>query len=403
MLTPPPVSGQSYRVETEERSNYISGGVAMGAGYIDNLYPGSSRGQLGEATISLQPTIRFDAKSARQRTSAIYSPSFIFYEPTSAVNEADQYASLSFQYRFTPRLVMDVSDMLIKSSTGFGQIGAGGISGGAQVAAPGIIVPFGDRISNDATGGLSYQFSPHGMIGGSGNVGYLSYPSGSQVPGLYNTDSRGVGGFYAGRLSAAQYLGAIYQYEQSLAYPLGAQYDTQTDTISAFYTIYLTESFSLSVAGGPQYYSGIHAPFPTTRAWTPAATASMGWQNGHTSFAANFSRTVTGGGGLLGAFNTTSAAATGSWQISRLWDAGLNVRYSINKDATPLFGLNSLGGHSFDTTLTTGRALSNHSRAALSYDRIQNRFDGVQAVNNNPSSDRIMLSFTWQFERPIGR
>jgi hypothetical protein len=405
MLTPPPVSGQSYRVETgmQERSNYISGSIVAGAGYIDNLYPGSNQGTLGETAINLQPTIAFDAKSARQHTSAFYSPSFILYEPTSGLNETDHNVVFNFQYRFTPRLTLILDDRLMRSSTGFGQIGSGGISGSAQRTTPGIIVPFGERLTNDASGGLSYQFSPHGMIGGSGNVGNLDYPNSSQVPGLYNSNSRGAGGFYTHRLSASQYLGANYQYEQVFAYPTGQQYETQTHTIYGFYTIYPTESLSLSVAGGPQDYIGMHTPFPTTSGWTPAFTASTGWQNLHTSFAANFSRTVTGGGGLLGAFYSRSAGATGSWQISRMWYSGLNVNYSINKNAIPQFGQSSLGGHSLTASLTVGRVLTSHSRAALLYDRIQNRYGAIPSVASDPSSDRVMLSFIWQFERPIGR
>ena len=62
-MTPPPVSGQSYRIETglEERQNYIRGGIGGGFGYIDNLYPASSgAGQFSEKLISLQPSIAFD-------------------------------------------------------------------------------------------------------------------------------------------------------------------------------------------------------------------------------------------------------------------------------------------------------------------------------------------------------
>jgi hypothetical protein len=405
---PPPVSVDSYRVETgiEQRSNYIRGSILAGVGYIDNLYPGGlgQLGQLGETIISLQPTIAFETESARAHTSVLYSPNFIFYEPTSAVNEADHSALFGFRYRFSPRLTLDVNDNLLKSSTGFGQIGNGGISGSAQTTTPGVIVPYGDRFSNDASGGLSYQFGPHGAIGGSGNVGYLNYPNTSQLPDLYSSDSRGGGGFYSYRLSESQYLGATYQYEQVFAYPTGSgEYETQTHTIDGFYTIYLTNSFSLSVAGGPQEYIASHAPLPTTSAWTPSVTASMGWRNNHTSFAANFSRTVTGGGGLLGAFNSKSTGASGLWQVSRLWSGGLNVNYAINKDATPLFGLNNQGGHALTTSLTAGRILSDHARAGLTYDRIQSRYDGIQSITANPTSDRVMVSITWEFLRPVGR
>jgi hypothetical protein len=410
MLRPAPVSDSPYRTEVglAERSNFISGSIETGVGYIDNLYPGGSAGgQLSEKIISLQPGIAFDTKSAREHTSVRYSPGFIFYEPTSDLNESDQNAVFRFDYLFSPRFSMNLSDMLLRASSGFAQIGSGGVSGSAQATTPGIILPFGKRFSNDATGGLSDQISPHSMIGGSGNIEKLEFSNTSQTAGLYNSDSYGGRGFYNYRLSASQYFGGIYEFGQTDTDSTIGQYQTQTHTIDGFYTIYLTKAFSLSVAGGPQHYHGDIAPNPATHGWTPAVAASMGWQNLHTSFAADFSRTVNGGQGLFGAFYSTSADAIGGWQITRLWDAGLTVNYTINKSASQLDvtgpGLTSLGGHTFATSLTLGRTLSPHTSARLRYDRIENRYGGIPSLATNPSSDRIMLSFSWQFQRPIGR
>jgi hypothetical protein len=411
MLRPPPVTDESYHTEVglEERSNFISGSIEAGVGYIDNLEPGST-GQLSEKIISLQPGIAFDTKSAREHVSVSYNPGFIFYEPSSDLNESDQDGVFHFEYRFSPRLNMNLSDTLLRSSTGFAQIGSGGVSGSTQATTLGVILPFGERFSNDATGGLSYQISPHGMIGGSGNVGKLNFSNTSQTAGLYNSDTYGGRGFYNYRLSASQYLGGIYEFGQTVTDSTIGQYETQTNTIDGFYTIYLTRALSLSVAGGPQHYHGEQAPNPATQGWTPAVSASMGWQNPHTSFAADFSRTVNGGEGLFGAFYSTSADAIGRWQISRLWNAGLIVNYTINQSATPVPGLTtpvpgvtSPGGHTFATSLSLGRALSPHTNATLRYDRIENQYAAIPSVATNPSSDRIMLSFTWQFQRPIGR
>jgi hypothetical protein len=407
MQTPPAVSVRSYQVETgmEERSNYLSVGATAGGGYIDNFYAGTStsQGRLGEGIISLQPTVAFDATSARQQTTVSYSPTFIFYEPNSELNEADEGAAVNFRYRFSPRLTMDLTDSLLRASTGFGQFGNGGISGSAQTTTPGVILPYGERFTNSAVGGLSYQLSPHGMIGGSGNVSNLTFPKNSEFPGLYNSDSRGGGVFYTYRLSESQYLGGTYEYGQVLSYSTGEQYDTQTHTIYGFYTIYLTQGWSISVSGGPQDYIAAHAPFPTTRAWTPAIMASTGWQSRHTSFAANFSRTVTGGGGLLGAFHSTGAGASAKWEISRVWNAGLDINYAINKSATPLLEVGSQGGHTFATSLTLNRVLTNHFNAGFRYDRLDTHYSGIPSAAINPNSDRFMLSITWQFLRPVGR
>ena len=404
MLRPPPVSDESYHTEVglEERSNFISGSIEAGFGYIDNLEPGST-GQVSEKIISLQPGIALDTKSAREHLSASYNPSFLFYEPSSDLNENDQGAVFRFEYRFSPRFNMNLGDTLLRSSTGFAQIGSGGISGSTQATTPGIILPFGRRFSNDATGGLSYQISPHGMIGGSGNVDTLNFSNSSQTAGLYNSNTYSGRGFYNYRLSASQYLGGIYEFAQTVTDSTTSQYETQTNTIDGFYTIYLTKRLSLSVAGGPQHYHGELVPNPATHGWTPAVTASVGWQNLRTSFAGDFSRTVNGGGGLFGAFYSTSADAIGRWQISRLWNAGLIVNYTNNKSAAPGSGLTSPGGHTFATSLSLGRSLSRHMNANLRYDRIENQYGSIPSVATNPNSNRIMLSLTWGFQRPIGR
>jgi hypothetical protein len=129
----------------------------------------------------------------------------------------------------------------------------------------------------------------------------------------------------------------------------------------------------------------------------------MGLQKRQASFAAAFSRTVSGGGGLLGSFYSRHAAAVGVWQFSRLWNSSLNVDYTINKNAAPLVGVTSFSGHTFATSLSLERTISAHTRATLRYDRFQNRYDGIPSIANNPNSDRIMASLFWSFQRPVGR
>jgi len=404
MLKPPPVSGESYRIQTgrETRSNYLRAGLLGGVGYTDNLYPGAG-GSLKEAILSLQPSIAFDTTSARAHAVLRYDPTFILYEPDEAYSEADHSLDASLTYRITPRFSLDLSDRLLRSSNGFGQIGGGGISGGSDTSTPGVFVLYGQRVTNYAEGGLSYQFSPHGMIGGSGNDSFLNYTQSSQVPGLYNSDSHGGEGYYSARVSASQYVGAIYQYQQTLAYVGDQQYETQTHAIFGFYTLYLSQSFSLSVSGGPQRFLSERTGVPSLGSWTPAVTASVGWQSAYASLAANFTRDVTGGGGLLGTYYTRSTGLSGLWQFSRLWSAGADVSYSINKNAVEGTLLGNPGGHTFATSANASRKLTDRMDAQFTYSRIQARYDGIPVFQSNPSGDRLMLSLNWHLDRPIGR
>ena len=89
--------------------------------------------------------------------------------------------------------------------------------------------------------------------------------------------------------------------------------------------------------------------------------------------------------------------------MSRLWSSGANVSYAINKDAVPGTALGSPGGHSFSASANISRRLMDRMSGTLTYDRIQTRFDGIPSLASNPSSDRVMATLEWHFNRSIGR
>jgi hypothetical protein len=409
MLRPAPVSDRPYPVEvgTGARENFLSAGLVGSVGYVDNLYPGAGVSSVGEKLYVILPTVALDMSTDRQHISASYSPGFTFYQPSSTLNEVDQNVLFNFDYRFTPHLRLSLGDTLQTSSTGFGQAGlgiGGNVSGSAPTLVPGVYAPFGRRLINAASGQLSDQLSPHGMIGATGEFLKLDYPNLTAGTGLYDSDSRGGGGFYNERVSAKQYLGAIYQYEQTLAYPpLVGQYETDTNTISGFYTIYLTDTISLSVTGGPQHYTATHSPAPTVSAWSPTYTVSGGWRRQFVSVAGNFSHTVAGGGGLLGAYHSTSTSLGGRWQMSSNWSSGVSVSYASNTSASPALALNTSGGHSLVASASLERPLAPRLRVRFQYDRIQESYSQVQAIATNPSSNREMVTLLWELRRPIGR
>lgn len=409
MVKPAPVSDRSYSTEVGmagRKENFLSAGVSGSFGYIDNLYPGSGTNTISEKLYSILPTIAVDSSTDRQHISASYSPGFIFYQPSSGLNEVDQNATVQFQYRFTPRANMSVNEALQRSSTGFSQAGlgtGGNVSGSAPSLVPGIYAPFASRFVNQLSGQLSYQFSPHGMIGGTGELLNLDFPNLAEGSGLYDSNSRGGGGFYNQRVTGKQYVGVIYQYENTLASPPFGQYATDTNTISGFYTIWLTDTLSLSVSGGPQHYSATHSPEPSVSAWSPSFTISGGWQRPRVSAAANFSRTVAGGGGLLGAFHSTGGSVMGRWQMSPNWASGLSASYASNKSATPQFELGSPGGHSLVASASLQRSLVPRLKASFQYDRIQESYSQIQAIAVNPSANRETVTLIWELRRPLGR
>jgi hypothetical protein len=408
MQTPPPVSNEAYptAVGSESRSNYLRATIIFDTAYNDNVLGGGVTHPVSDAIYTIWPTIALDQTTPRQHLTLIYSPGFTFYQPTSELNNVNQSAVLAFQYRLSPHSAVSLRDSFQRSSNILNQpnpLSGESISGSPQPTPVNVIAPFADQITNAANIDFSYQFNRNGMIGAGGVVTELDYPDPAAVPGLSNSNSRGGSAFLSHRLSGAQYVGATYQYLSSQANPMNAQSETQTHTIFSFYTIYLKRTVSLSLAGGPQLADATQSSAPSYRSWTPAAMASIGWQRSHTNFAVSYLRTITGGGGLSGAFRSNSANASARWQMTRTWTVGSNAGYTNNKNVTPFFSSTSPGGHSASGTVSIQHSISDHLRAELGYTRLHQSYGGIAIISSAPDSNREFISLSYQFTRPLGR
>ncbi len=251
MKTPPPVSGQSIptQIISEERSNYLRGGVAFTAAYTDNALGSVSSKPVSDESYSIGPTLALDETRSRLHFVLTYVPGFTFYQHTSSRNEADQNVSFDLHYRLSPHVTFTAQDGFLKTSNVLNQQNfapAGAVSGGAQEPNFSVIVPIADLLSNSGNVGISYQFAPNGMVGATGSFTNLHYPNPAEVPGLFDSNSQGGSAFYSFRFSKMNYIGATYQYQRLIAYPTAGQSETQTHALLLFYTLYATSRFSIS-------------------------------------------------------------------------------------------------------------------------------------------------------------
>ncbi len=405
MRTPPPVSGEAYPTGTgsEARSNYLRGGFTLNTAYNDNAFAGAAGQPVNDVTYSINPTFTLDQSTPRTNLSFTYSPGFTIYQPTSGLNAMNQNATAGFQYRLTPHARMSLHDSFAQTSNVFEQP-YGGVSGSTQSPTAAVVAPFADQLSNAASGELSYQFSRNGMIGGSGTSTMLNYPNPAQASGLSsNSNSRGASAFYNLRLSSTQYIGLTYQYSRMSASLANAPSETQVHTINSFYTLYLRNGLSLSISGGPQHFDVVQSPLLASASWTPAVTASVGWQRSRTNVAASCSRTVSGAGGLVGAFQSESANANASWQLARTWTVGAAASYTNQKNVLPAFVSSTQGGHTVSGNVSVQHPIGKQFTAGFGYSRIHQSYGGIAVISENPDSDRVFVSVSYQFSRPLGR
>ena len=404
MSTPPPVSGEAYptTLESEKRSNYLNAGLTFNAAYSDNALGGISGKPVSDVTYSVWPTIELDQTTPRWKSVLSYAPGFTFYQHTNGHYESHN-AGIDVQYRVTEHVTATVHDSFQKTSDVFNQpaVSSGAVYGSAPPPTTVVLPPFANELTNTANLELTYQFSASDMVGASGTFVNLHYPNQAEVPGLYGSSSQGGSAFYNHRLSKRHYLGAQYQYSRILAFPTGVQSETQTQTVFLFYTVYLEPTLSVSFSGGPQHYLATGALSPSS-SWSPAASASLGWQRRRTSFAASYARIITGGGGLTGTFRSNSAMASGRWQIARTWSVGFTGNYAIVNNTLILSNAN-VGGHTILGTASLRHPIGQYFDAEVGYTRIHQSFSDIAVLSTAPDINREYLAISYRFTRPLGR
>jgi len=406
MVTPAPVGGEGYSLafSSEERGNYLRGGLTLLSAYNDNLFTGTNGRPTSDVSYTIMPTIALDLFRSRVSGDLSYGPGFTFYQKTSSHNEADQNLALDMKFRLSPHVSLSLRDSLQKTSNIFSQsiLGSGSVSASPQQPNDSVIAPLASILRNTASAQITYQGTANALIGASGTFSNLHYPNASQVPGLSDQSSRGGSAFFTERFSRRHYVGLTYQYQMFLTSPNQIQNQTQTHSILLFYTLYFQPTLSVSFFGGPQHSDTEQTGLLPSRAWSPSTGVSAGWQGAHTSFAVTYARTITDGGGLPGAVHSNSAGVSLRQQLTRSLNAGLGANYSINKVLDPLISPNS-GGHTISGNVTLQYALGQHFDVGVGYMRLHQSYGNIPAVSTTPNRNQASVSLSYQFRRPLGR
>lgn len=411
-----------YAIDTgsQARSNVLQGSVGFTPAYNWNLFPGLTSVPIDVMSYSIVSSITLDKKDSRLHQTYNYSPSFTFYQQVTALNMMDQSASAKLDFRWTPHLTVSGLDTFVKTSNVFNQAGAlgsGSVSGSLPSSPSDVVDPFMAETSNTVNGNLGYQFHENDMVGGGGGENYMSIPS-YGTPGsssyLEGYDSTGEVGsaFYNRRLSLMRTVGVNYQYTRSIAMFSTETFNVQMHSFLPFFAYKAGKHFSANIAAGPQFYtqsvalnatSSSPASVVSESAWTPAVTASFGWQAGRSSVSASVSRTVMGGGGLVGAYIYETANLHARHQLARIWTIDVGGDYADFANSATQGMLSYPGGHSFDAEISLDRTIGAHFHATIGYQWMYVNYFGSLAQTFDPNSERAYGTISYNFSRPLGR
>jgi hypothetical protein len=413
MLTPAPVSGQAFAtdVTSQERTNYLRGGVMFMGAYSNNILENISGHAESDASYTIMPMLNWGETTSRLQWQLNYAPGFTFYQRESSLNSTDQSAALNFQYRLSPHVSLSAQDRFYKSSNAFNEPDPTSttiVSGGTQEPNFSVIAPVADQLTNSGNVAIAYQFALNAMAGASGSFSNLHYPNPSEVPGLNDSDSQGGNLFLSMRASLMHYFGVAYQYQRLLSDPFGISTETQTQTAMFFYSFSPSTRFSISVFGGPQYFNiapiALPQESPTTgiRGWSPEAGASSSWRGKSSSFAFGYSHMISGGGGLQGAVHMDSANASVRHRFSKALSGSVVGGYTNNRTLAAAVLPFVDNGHTIQGTASVQQQLGQYLTLGLGYTRLYQTYTDVPIISRGPSTNREFVSLSYQFSRPLG-
>jgi hypothetical protein len=411
MMTPPPVSGMPYESGAEgARSNFLNATLGVNASYDDNLLPGANAQPVGDETYWIFPSVSLNKSTSRQRVSLGYSPSFTFYQHTTALDSVNQSASGSFQDRLSPHLSLSIQDYFVRTNDVFSEaypFAAGNLTGTTEAPVPALIVPYVEQMSDSASGSVDYQIARRSMIGGGASYSTFSFPNPSAAAGLSNSDGEGGSAFFSRRFTGKQYGGISYSYARDVVTDAPyAPFNTQMHSILPFYSFYFNPKFSISVSAGMQHINILQLGGQPYAAWLTAGSASMGWQGTRGSFSIGYLHSISTGEGFSEALTSDSVSAGSSWKLSPRWDGGFEVSYVNSSPVTTQAGFLTYGyegGNALTLGATLSHALAEHLSLAGGYDRLQENYPGIAFIASNPASDRVYVSLSYQFSKSLGR
>ncbi len=393
-----------------ERSNYLRGGVNVGATYDDNpLLLSSGENNTSE---TIFPNIKIDETSSRMRWSLGYAGGLTVNQKITSQNQGSHNLNFDSQYRLSPHLNLRVAENF-SVTTGLFDVGNGtaGVAGGGGPNVS-LITPLATQRSSVTTIETNYRFALNDLVGASGSFYDLHFSnvpaaaSGTQPTQVTDTQTASGSAFWLHRIFRGDWGGVSYRFDRITYDPSG---ETRVHSFTAVDTLSLAKRFTLTGFVGPQYSEneGL-APLATqatqSNAWSVSGGVEGGWQNQHTSVSAGYFRSTSDGGGLLGAVRLQNVHGTFRRELVPGWTTALTASRGTNQSITVPFATSASSIHLTSAGISLDRNVGKSVGFRLGYTHdFQEQFG---LTGPNPTLDahrnRFFVTISYQWAKPLG-
>lgn len=392
-----------------EKSNYLHGGVNVGATYDDNALLVST-GQRSNTSETIFPNIKIDESTSRARWTLGYAGGLTVNQKITTENQGSHNVVFDSQFRLSPHVNLRLAENF-SLTTGLFDSGNGtevvAGSGGPNAS---LATPLATQRSNLTTAEMNYHFALNDLIGASGSYNDLHF--GNSAVGsplvLTNTQTASGSAFWLHRIFGTDWGGVSYRFDRITFN--GGSGESQVHSLLAVDTLNLLKRVTLTGFGGSQYSvnqgvspSGLP---PTTNGWSATGGAEGGWQGRRTSLSVGYSRRITDGGGVLGAVRLQNSYGTFRRELVPGWAVALTASHGTNQaisvvsaDSASSIDLTSAG---ISLERNVGKSLG--LRLGYTHDFQEQLFTPTTPTSTlDAHRNRFFATLSYQWAKPIGK
>jgi hypothetical protein len=395
-----------------ERSNYLRGGLNVGATYDDNPLLLSS-GVESNTSETIFPNIRIEESTSRTRWSLGYAGGLTVNQKITSQNQGSHNLNFDSQCRLSPHVNLRVAEAF-SLTTGFFDAGSGSevvaSSGGPNAS---LITPLATQRSSLTTVETNYHFARNDLIGASGSFYAIDFtnvptpPAGTQPTQLTDTQTASGSAFWLHLLFHGDWGGVSYRFDRITF--SGGSGETRVHSFLAVDTLSLWKRLTLTGFLGPQYSENqglvnVAAQSTQSSGWSVSGGAQGGWQGERTSVTAGYSRSITDGGGVLGADHLQTVQANFRRVLVPGWAFALNASHGTNQSITEPFANSATSINLTSAGISLERNVGKNIGLRMGYAHdFQEQF-GVPGTTQtlNASRNRFFVTLSYQWAKPLG-
>lgn len=392
-----------------ERSNYLRIGANVGAAYDDNPLLLSSD-SVGNASVSVFPNISISQAFSRVRWTLGYAGGLTVNQRFTSQDQGSHNLNFDSDYRLSPHVNLRVAESFAMT-TGYFDSGGNNaqLAPGAGSPNTTLITPLATERTSLTTVETNYHFARNDLAGASGSFYDLHFTNPSQGSLLTElTDSQTETGsaFWLHRMLGGNWGGATYRFDR-LTFTGGDK--TLVHSFFAVDTLNFAKHFSLTGYAGPQLAendamvaSGSGMASVETSHWSFAGGIEGGWQNQRTGIFGGYSRSISDGGGILGAVLLQNEYASFRRQLFSGWTATVNAGHGSNQALLASQG--SIDSTSAGIAVEHNLGRSVGFRFGYTHEFQQQSFPASSAFPSlDANQNRVFVTLSYQWAKPLGR